>query len=372
MGAKQTAVTVDAGDLQRFLELLHEHGYETVGPTVRDNAVVYDTVESVADLPQGWSEEQTNGRYRLTRSKRKSYFGYVHGPTTWKKFLYPPAREMYTAEREGSRFEVTPTDIEPRKLALIGVRACELAAIRIQDLVLIEGEYVDTQYRQRRRDALLVAVNCTRAGGTCFCVSMNTGPRVTEGYDILLTEMLDSRRHYFIVESGSDRGAEIVSRLPSTPATDAQLGDAAKAVDKAAGQMGRSLDVTGLKESLNKNFDHIHWEKVAGRCLTCGNCTMVCPTCFCMTLEDSTALTGEQAFRIRRWDTCFTVDFSYIHGGSIRATDYSRYRQWLMHKLAHWQDQFGVIGCVGCGRCITWCPVGIDITEEARAVQAPR
>jgi sulfhydrogenase subunit beta (sulfur reductase) len=133
--------------------------------------------------------------------------------------------------------------------------------------------------------------------------------------------------------------------------------------------MGRTLDTEGLKDVLSRNFDSLHWEEIAKRCLSCGNCTMVCPTCFCASVEDSSDLTGQKAERVRKWDSCFSRDFSYIHGGQIRSSVMSRYRQWMTHKLGYWQDQFGSSGCVGCGRCITWCPVGIDITEEARALR---
>jgi formate hydrogenlyase subunit 6/NADH:ubiquinone oxidoreductase subunit I len=141
-------------------------------------------------------------------------------------------------------------------------------------------------------------------------------------------------------------------------------------VANAAAQMGRVMDTSDIKELLYRNYEHPRWDNVAGRCLTCANCTNVCPTCFCTTVEDVTDLTGQQAERRRRWDSCFTMDFSYIHGGSIRASTKSRYRQWMTHKLATWIDQFGTSGCVGCGRCITWCPVGIDITEEVAAIRA--
>ena len=108
---------------------------------------------------------------------------------------------------------------------------------------------------------------------------------------------------------------------------------------------------------------------MAERCLTCGNCTLVCPTCFCTNVEDVGDLTGDHAERWRVWDTCFSVDYSYIHGGSVRPSGRARYRQWLTHKLATWHDQFDSSGCVGCGRCITWCPVGIDITQEVAAIR---
>jgi ferredoxin len=138
------------------------------------------------------------------------------------------------------------------------------------------------------------------------------------------------------------------------------------AVDEAADHMGRYLETENLPQILTDAADDRHWDEIAGRCLTCGNCTMVCPTCFCANIEDTTDLSGNEATRTRRWDSCFSVQFSYIHGGSVRAGEMSRYRQWMTHKLGYWQEQFDVLGCVGCGRCITWCPVGIDITEEAR------
>jgi len=157
--------------------------------------------------------------------------------------------------------------------------------------------------------------------------------------------------------------------VPRGRAASKDLVAAQQAVDRAAGQMGRTMDTAGIKELLYRSYDHPRWDDVAKRCLTCANCTMVCPTCFCSTVEDTSDLKGEHAERWRKWDSCFTMDFSYIHGGSVRSTPRARYRQWMTHKLATWIDQFGTSGCVGCGRCITWCPVGIDITEEVRAIR---
>ena len=150
---------------------------------------------------------------------------------------------------------------------------------------------------------------------------------------------------------------------------------ATEAESRAAGQVSESvqiskvLDTTDIKGLLYRNYENPRWIEVANRCLTCGNCTLVCPTCFCNTIYEATDLAGKHAERWRKWDSCFNVDFSYIHGGSIRSSPMSRYRQWMTHKLATWIDQFGTSGCVGCGRCITWCPVGIDITEESRAIR---
>jgi sulfhydrogenase subunit beta (sulfur reductase) len=198
---------------------------------------------------------------------------------------------------------------------------------------------------------------------------MGTGRRAERGYDLTLTEILDGE-HRFLVEPGSERGAEVLQELPRRPAVEADVDAATAAVDGAAQRMGRQLDATDLRGLLERNLEHPRWDDVASRCLTCGNCTMVCPTCFCASVSDTTDLSGETAERVRTWETCFSVDHSYIHGGSIRPSGRSRYRQWLTHKFGTWHDQFGTSGCVGCGRCITWCPVAIDVTEELGAIRA--
>jgi sulfhydrogenase subunit beta (sulfur reductase) len=362
-------VVVEFEHIQQLFEALTSKGYQVVGPTVRDNAIVYDTLTSVADLPVGYTDEQDGGTYRLKKRTDEAVFGYVVGPQSWKKFLYPPIVRLWQARREGNGFEVISESQEAPKFAFIGVRSCELHAIAIQDRVFIRAEFTDPTYQSRRDNVCIVAVNCGQAGGTCFCTSMETGPKATAGFDMALTEVLDANRHYFVVEVGTKLGAELLQAIPHREATkdDRQLAE--DIVANTAKHMGRSMDTRGIKDLLYRNMEHPRWEDVATRCLTCSNCTMVCPTCFCTTVEDVTDLAGEHAERWRKWDSCFTMDFSYIYGGSIRSSTKSRYRQWMTHKLASWIDQFGTSGCVGCGRCITWCPVGIDITEEVRAIR---
>jgi len=354
-------------DFQSLLDALSALGYTVVGPTVRDGAIVYDRVATVADLPQGWTDEQAPGVYRLKPRPDAALFGYVVGPHSWKKFVFPPHLRLWQARREGSfGFQVIPEPADPTRYAFLGVRACEVAAMAVQDKVFMP---VDPVYAARRQGAFIVAVQCGQAGATCFCASMRTGPRSRTGFDLALTEVLEGGRHEFVVEVGSARGAEVLDRLPCHDATPEDKSQIDQAEARATSQMGRSLDLEGLRDLLLRNYENPRWDQVAARCLSCANCTLVCPTCFCSTVEDVTDLTGEHAERWRRWDSCFTVEFSHIHGGSVRSSVRSRYRQWLTHKLATWIDQFGTSGCVGCGRCITWCPVGIDITEEIQAIR---
>ena len=353
-----------------LLDALQDRGYHLIGPTVRDRAIIYDTITSVADLPLGYTDEQEAGTYRLKKRTDQALFGYAVGPHSWKKLLHPPVIRLWQARREGRGFQLIPEDHTSPKYALIGVRSCELHAIAIQDRVFLQTASPDPVYQSRRKDLFIVAVNCGQAGGTCFCTSMETGPKATFGYDVALTEIVDDKHHSFVAHIGTEQGAEIMRTLAYQQASPEDLQRAEQIVANTAQQMGRQMPVapTQIKDLLARNLEHPRWDDVAKRCLTCTNCTMVCPTCFCTTVEDTTDLTGEQAERVRTWDSCFTLDFSYLHGGSIRASTKSRYRQWMTHKLSTWYDQFGTSGCVGCGRCITWCPVGIDITEEVQAI----
>jgi len=362
---------VEAGQIERLIDVLQSRGYEVVGPTVRDQAIVYDRLEKLADLPVGWTDEQEAGSYRLKRRQDGALFGYVVGPQSWKKYLHPADVRLFSAQRQGETFRIlsNPDPPPPRRYAFLGVRACDLAAIAVQDRVLLHDRYRDPIYQVRREGIFIVAVNCTQAAATCFCTSMGTGPKAQAGFDLALTELLSPDQHRILIEVGSEVGAEVLAELEHVEASAKAEREAASAVDHARSQIQRKMDTTGIRDLLYSNFDHPRWDNVAQRCLTCANCTMVCPTCFCTTVEEVSDVTGDHAERWRRWDSCFTQSFSYIHGGSVRSSAKSRYRQWMTHKLASWIDQFGSSGCVGCGRCITWCPVGIDITEEVAAIR---
>ncbi len=358
---------IDRNGLDALIGALKQEGYQVIGPKAEDGAIVYQPLDSADCLPAGRADKQDGGSYRLVQGRDGACFDHVVGPQTWKRYLYPPRQKLWRTERRTMAF-VSAEPAETPRYAFLGVRACDLRAIQIQDRVFDNGDFVDPGYKARREAALIVAVNCGRAGGTCFCVSMDCGPRVGEGYDLALTELVDGGRHDFLIQTGSGRGAAVMAKLPRRDALKADIETARAAVARAAEAMGRQM-IADPAPLLKRNLEHRRWKQTAERCLGCANCTMVCPTCFCSTMEDVTDLGGGTAERWRRWDSCFTLDFSYIHGGVIRRQGMSRYRQWMTHKLATWHDQFQISGCVGCGRCITWCPVGIDITEEAKAIQ---
>lgn len=366
----QDAAHLDRGDFNALLEALTESGFSILGPTLRDHAIVYGEIRSDTDLPIGMTDEQDGGHYRVRQTGSPALFSYAVGPQSLKTFLYPSRSLLFRAHGSSSDFAVdTPETEHEKRVAYLGVRACELRAMSVQDKVFMDGEYADPGYARRRANAFIIAVNCGHPAGTCFCASMESGPKARAGYDLALTEVCEDNRHYFVAETGSAQGKAILDRIPHRPATAGEISAAANVVRRAEEHMGRNLDTTDIRDLLYRNAQSPRWEETAKRCLTCANCTMVCPTCFCSTVEDTTSLTGDNAERWRVWDSCFTLDFSHIHGGSVRKLASSRYRQWITHKLASWHDQFGTSGCVGCGRCITWCPVGIDITEEVAALR---
>jgi sulfhydrogenase subunit beta (sulfur reductase) len=356
-------------EFQKLIDILIAAGRRVLGPVTRDGVIAYEDIESTNDFPVGLTDEQIPGGYRLIDASEPSFFGFSVGPHAWKKFLHPPKIELWRTRREGEKLTIDASGDNNETYAFIGVRACDLAAISKQDRVLIGGEYIDQHYKTRREKTLLIAVNCGKAGGSCFCASMGTGPEAKDLFDLALTELPMTQEHLFLAESGSPAGQELLQAIGSRPASDTEIETAKSIVARTAGTMGKfmpaDVDVPAL---LADNLNHPRWQAVAERCLSCANCTMVCPTCFCTTVDDLSDLAGESFSRVRRWDSCFTMDFSYLHGGGVRNSVASRYRQWMTHKLSTWVEQFGSSGCVGCGRCITWCPVGIDITEEVKAI----
>jgi Fe-S-cluster-containing hydrogenase component 2 len=361
---------MDVAALSLLHGALEAAGYQVIGPTVSDDAIILSELGSAAELPFGWGAELAPGGYRIRPRSDTAAFGHSAGPQSWKQYLHPPREKMWSVDRAGGQFDVVPADEPALKRAFVGVRPCDLSAIGIQDQVLGRGEHAGSRYAARRAGVFIVAVNCTEPGATCFCTSMGTGPEAGPGYDLALTELVSDTGHKFLVDIGSPAGAEMLAEVPVTPGGDGTTGLARSAVAQAADQMGRSMPADALHDLMAGSYAADRWDDVAQRCLTCGNCTMACPTCFCTTVEDVSDLSGEHAERWQLWDSCFSLSFSYLPGGPIRSSDHSRYRQWLTHKLGTWHDQFGSSGCVGCGRCIVWCPVGIDLTEEVAALQA--
>ncbi len=365
-----------AMELNRLFDALHESGYDIVGPKYHNESIIYTYISSPHELPQGYTDEQAPQHYRLNKNGHNLYFNYAVGHQSWKKYFFPPQLQLFSTRKEGSQFKIIPVEHKIKPLALLGVRPCELSALHIQDRIFMEDEHTDPYYTEQREKSLVITVNCTRSASTCFCTSMGTGPRAASGYDISLTEVANDGTHYFLIDAKSEKGETIIkifaSKIPLTDANPEEIRTADELIEKNAASQTRSIDKDKMKGLLQSNAASSQWDEIATRCLSCANCTLVCPTCFCSTVDDVTELTGDHAERWRKWESCFTNEFSLIHHKPVRGSTKGKYRQWMTHKLDTWHDQFDSSGCVGCGRCITWCPVGIDITAEAARMEGKR
>ncbi len=363
--ATGSTILIQKPDLNAILRGLQEAGYQTVGPRVKNDTLVYEPIEALDELPQGYETEQNAGEFRLIKAGHSHYFNFIPGAHSWKQYLFPPSVELFEMRKDGKSWQMHEEPAETPKYAFIGVRACELAAIQIQDSIFMRPDFTDPIYKSRRERVFILSVNCLHPDHTCFCTSLGTGPEVKGGFDLNLTELDD----VFVVTVGSEVARGLLADIAYEEANSFVLSSASREMERAAQSMGRSLDTRDLPDLLLSNLDHPHWDEVAKRCLSCTNCTQVCPTCFCWDATDQMSLDGKTTSRTRVWDSCFNPGYSYQAGGNTRPTISSRYRQWLSHKLGTWKQQYGMLGCVGCGRCITWCPAKIDLTEEIPALR---
>lgn len=351
-------------EMKNLLSCLQELGYICHGPQVQNNTIVFDELQSIDQLPWGVRDIQEPGKYRLEQTNKKEAFAWANGPQAIKPLLFKSRETVWTVERDANgKLCFNPAEPTQQPIALIGARSCDLAGMAVQDKVFIEDQHKNQHYEKRRKNLFIVAVNCGYSSQNCFCVSTNTGPKCQSGYDISLTEIEQG----FVAESGTDSGKKIMDRLKLPKATNDQITQGEERVKHAANSQTKAMPKNNarvLRDLLLNNLDHEQWDDVANRCLSCGNCTSVCPTCFCHHETETPSVDGKFSEHQREWDSCFSAGHSYIHNTVIRDDTKSRYKQWLTHKVGTWWDQFDMSGCIGCGRCITWCPVGIDITEE--------
>jgi ferredoxin len=352
-------------DLQELIDAIAVAGYEVMGPRLRDGAIVYDTMTKVETLPRGVQDAQAPGSYNLQENGSSRYFAWANGPQALKPICFKPREILWRAHKgDDGAFEFVAVEPEHKKQAVLGVRSCDIAALFIHDKHFMQDDYRDDNYLANRQGLFLIAVHCTHPADTCFCASTGDGPRATFGYDMAMSEIDGG----FLIETRTEHAQEIVASLDLMPATAEQVAAADAEIECARVRQSRAIPSHNLSEELFAKLEHGRWDAIAERCLSCGNCTMVCPTCFCHQQGDEISLDGSVNAHYREWDSCFTANHSYIHGMTIRADTRLRYRQWMTHKFASWHEQYGRSGCVGCGRCISWCPVGIDVTEEINAI----
>jgi sulfhydrogenase subunit beta (sulfur reductase) len=362
--------TMTSADFVAMVDVLCADFDEVIAPVLVDGVIRLEPIDSADDLPSGATDDQHPGSYRATATDGAHRFSYAVGPDSLKALVHPPRSPVWTMTRDDAgAVSVTVAPTRPVRRAVLGVRACDIAGLDRLGRTQLDGPHPDPHHATARAGLFLIGVDCSRPAPTCFCESTGTGPFVDGGADLSITELDGDDGVDYVMRAGTEAGKDFAESLGLRHAEPDEVADAERA-RRSVHTNGRAMPADAASIVL-ADLEHPRWDDVAERCLTCGNCTAVCPTCFCTDNDDRVDLDGHTAQRDRVWDTCFSLEYSHLGPGPVRSSPLSRYRQWLTHKLGTWHDQFGESGCVGCGRCITWCPVGIDLTAEIEALAAP-
>ena len=373
MPLDRAQAVLDLAGLDALVSRLVSLGYKVVGPTVRDGAIVLAELSTADQFPRGVRDVQAPGRYRLEQRDDDARFGHVAGPRSFKQELYPPVLTLLHARRNGNGgFHSSATSPRTRARSRSSARAPATSPrsasrtacwprARTPTTTTRGGAGARSRRRELRRvrQLLLLHLDGRRAAGRA-----RPRPRPDRG---------DRRRRASLPRRGRLRSRRRGARGAAVAARQRGRRDAAPqaAHANAVATQSASLDADGRARAAAREPRPPALRRGRRPLPRVRQLHLVCPTCFCVGVEDHTDLTGADATRLRVWDSCFTPSHSDLHGGGVRRTTRARYRQWITHKLATWHDQFGTSGCVGCGRCITWCPVGIDITEEVAAIRRP-
>ena len=315
--------------------------FEVVGPVAKGDAFVFGEIEDPSDL-------------------RLDYSTTILPP---KKYFVPPADELMRFRAASN--EAVSGEVHAHPRVLFGLHPCDINALMLMDNVFL-GEYEDPYYKARRESTLLVGVNCTPQD-ECFCNAWGTD-EVHWGFDIFLSDLGD---RYFVSVS-SVKGADLLDRYVETrETTAADTSDFQKVTRRFKKSFeGEAVDTAQLPLLLDAKFNDPIWDELGKACLSCGACSMVCPTCYCFDVKDRLDADGQGGARVRVWDSCQFAEFAEVaHGHNFRASSSSRIKYRYYHKQWGYLSKFERVLCVGCGRCQRACKAGISPRVVIEALQ---
>ena len=281
-----------------------------------------------------------------------------------KEVFFPQSEVMLQCEKTEKLNRVTSVEEVRRERILLGARPCDLQAISILDPVFMGKEYTDVYYLKKRETTLIIGFACDQPRSTCFCSSVGGGPFIRTGSDLFFIDLGDAYLIEFITKKG---GALRDNRLlKEADAKDLSLAHGIE--KKAREKLNSYLPVEGIEKSLDRIMEGPFWDRIHEKCIGCGVCTFLCPTCHCFDIADEAV--NNKGRRVRNWDSCLFPLYSLeTSGHNPRPTGRERTRQRLMHKFNYYPKNFGRIACVGCGRCIAYCPVNFDIREAIEEIK---
>lgn len=333
-----------------------------------------------------FGSSQSNGDYSFIEidSSDKIKFDYPNTKMSVKEFFFPQTENLFVFDAEKNKVSHTDNEAMTHNMQkiLFGVRPCDALSISLLDKVFMESEPPDPYYIKRKDSTRVISLACNYPRPTCFCTSVGCGPDSETGADIIFFDLKDR----FLIKSVTPEGGEILESVKTllNPVTSYDLEEKTRSMLEAKNRVKKNFELDGLEKKLD-NFDASYWDKLYEKCLGCGICTYLCPTCHCFDITDEVIKTPHPSLplkgggrkgggrRVRTWDSCmFSLFVLHASGHNPRPTQKERMRQRIMHKFNYTLKNYNQIFCVGCGRCVTHCPVNIDIRHLIKEIMGER
>lgn len=303
--------------------------------------------------------EEDNVLFAPLSQDTEPFFAYLNSRNAPKQVFFPHTEKLMKYTRTPKGMVFSEEESKADKAVLFGVRPCDAQSFALLDMLFDQEKYRDPYYVAKRNNTTVITLTCVQPPyATCFCTSVDGEPLSGGGADILLTE-IDAN---YLAEFITAKGEKLLKYFGDLKTDEADDSRKMEISEKAKQAIKSKIPAHEIKPLLDSNFEHPFWATIHSKCLACGTCTYLCPTCHCFDISDEA--TGSDGVRIRSWDSCmFPLFTKETSGHNPRTSQKERWRQRIMHKFKYYVDNFNAIACVGCGRCVRSCPVNLDIRK---------